>query len=226
MSRGEELKDDDVMIDASFSFHIKPASDTLPIALRPSSTFSSDLSVLAFKFAGLLSALSSHGLLQPPNEFVEEYVDLFLTLTVVLRLVQCGSLGRVGSSQQDLQNELFHRLVTGVRNPQFILMTTSFTPTHITSFLFLSKQSSSANRFNFVTKQLLPFINENGIRILSHPLMQSEFSRVFPRLKEFSFECIRNEMTSLKRSTMVKLYNNFVRTQDSAVTETIRTKMG
>ncbi|KAK2959752.1 hypothetical protein BLNAU_5241 [Blattamonas nauphoetae] len=42
----------------------------------------------------------------------------------------------------------------------------------------------------------------------------------------FSFECIRNEMTSLKRSTMVKLYNNFVRTQDSAVTETIRTKMG
>ncbi|KAK2954027.1 hypothetical protein BLNAU_10990 [Blattamonas nauphoetae] len=170
------------MIDCSFSLHIQSTSDDPHRLLHPPSTFASDIPLLASYFGDFLESLQSCDRLLPPPEIDGDNVMTIITLTCVRHLAQRGLLNSEELSQQDLQKDIHHQIITHLQD-----LTTS----HSSS---TTRSNIDVNRFrhylltytlpDFYQIWIIPVIEEHHLTILSDSSAKEALTLVFPRLME------------------------------------------
>ncbi|KAK2955905.1 hypothetical protein BLNAU_9065 [Blattamonas nauphoetae] len=175
-------KSKDVVIDRSFSFHIQSTSDDPPLPLRSSSTFASDLPLLASYFGDFLESLQSCDRLFPPPDIDNEDILTIITLTCVRHLVQCGLLTSEKLAQQDLLQHIHHQLISHLQ---------SLT---IDDSCFFARYQTEADRLSLYQTNLpldflfqhriLQFIESHRLTLSSASSAMEALMLVFPRLVE------------------------------------------
>ncbi|KAK2962474.1 hypothetical protein BLNAU_2717 [Blattamonas nauphoetae] len=181
-STREPLGLDDILIDPSFSFHIKDTSANSPsLPLNSPSTFSSDLSILASFMSEFINTLLSLQIMLPPMFFSNQNIASIITLTFLHHAIQRRSIFQKGTPKEELQLRYFNRLLDLLK----LVRNTSLSATSDLDERFRQENDrsplSTFDHFSFLMNNLHPILTHDRLLVAIPDTLEHELKTTFPR---------------------------------------------